>query len=61
MWTHGIDRAYKAKPRTMAAYTSYIVRQGDHLEKLAHLLGFDAVKVWGDPKNADLKTLRYQG
>jgi len=45
----------------MAAYTSYIVRQGDHLEKLAHLLGFDAVKVWGDPKNADLKTLRYQG
>jgi hypothetical protein len=45
----------------MAAYQSYIVRQGDHLARLAHLLGFDAAKVWNDPKNAELKARRGDG
>jgi Putative peptidoglycan binding domain len=36
----------------------YIIRQGDYLLKVSHLLGFDPDKVWNDPKNADLKASR---
>ncbi|MBW2525496.1 MAG: peptidoglycan-binding protein [Deltaproteobacteria bacterium] len=36
----------------------YVIKHGDYLTKLAHLLGFDAQTVWNDPKNADLKELR---
>jgi hypothetical protein len=36
----------------------YIIKQGDYLTKLAHLMGFDAVAVWNDGKNAELKALR---
>jgi len=36
----------------------YVIKQGDYLLKVAHLLGFDADKVWSDPKNAELKTKR---
>jgi hypothetical protein len=36
----------------------YVVRAGDYLSKLSHSLGFDADKVWGDAKNADLKKAR---
>jgi hypothetical protein len=39
----------------------YVIRQGDHLLKLAHQLGFDADAIWGDAKNADLKSLRGDG
>jgi hypothetical protein len=38
--------------------TPYIVRQGDYLAKLAFVKGFDADKVWNDPKNEELKKLR---
>ncbi|MEO7331675.1 MAG: peptidoglycan-binding domain-containing protein [Minicystis sp.] len=37
---------------------AYVVRPGDYLQKLAHVLGFDAVAVWDDPKNAALKAQR---
>jgi hypothetical protein len=37
---------------------AYVVRPGDYLQKLAHVLGFDADAVWNDPKNADLKGQR---
>jgi len=36
----------------------YVIKQGDYLSKLAHLLGFDAQTVWNDPKNAELKEQR---
>lgn len=36
----------------------YIVRQGDYFTKLAHTRGFDADKIWNDPKNEDLKKKR---
>lgn len=36
----------------------YVVKQGDHLTKLAHKLGFDADTVWNDSKNAELKKTR---
>ncbi|HVY46199.1 MAG TPA: peptidoglycan-binding protein [Minicystis sp.] len=36
----------------------YVIRQGDYLAKLAHAMGFDAKKVWDDPKNAALKASR---
>jgi len=36
----------------------YVIKQGDYLTKLAHLLGFDAETVWNDPKNAELKEQR---
>ncbi|MGH7298491.1 MAG: hypothetical protein ACRELB_26360, partial [Polyangiaceae bacterium] len=36
----------------------YVVRQGDHLRRLAAQNGFDADTVWNDPANCDLKKLR---
>ncbi|MGO9342320.1 MAG: peptidoglycan-binding domain-containing protein [Acidimicrobiales bacterium] len=36
----------------------YVVRQGDHLRRLAADGGFDADTVWNDPANAKLKDLR---
>lgn len=36
----------------------YVIRQGDYLLKLSHLLGFDADQVWDDGKNAELKANR---
>jgi hypothetical protein len=36
----------------------YVVRQGDHLLRIAYDHGFDADAVWKDPDNAALKKLR---
>ena len=36
----------------------YVVRQGDHLVKLAYVHGFDAQEVWNHEKNATLKAKR---
>jgi hypothetical protein len=36
----------------------YVIKQGDYLTKLAHTMGFDGDAVWGDGKNADLKSAR---
>jgi hypothetical protein len=36
----------------------YVIKQGDYLKKLAHMLSFDADKVWNDSKNSDLKEKR---
>ena len=36
----------------------YVVKQGDHLAKLAFRYGFSATEVWDHPKNADLKARR---
>ena len=38
-------------------YRPYVVRQGDHLAKLAHTHGFDAEEVWGHEQNTDLRQL----
>jgi hypothetical protein len=35
-----------------------VVRQGDHLPKLAARMGFDANAVWNDPRNAELRARR---
>jgi hypothetical protein len=32
----------------------YVIRDGDHLLRLATSMGFDADSVWADPRNADL-------
>jgi hypothetical protein len=42
----------------IASVIPYVVRQGDHLQRLAYRMGFDANKVWNHPKNKDLRTLR---
>jgi hypothetical protein len=42
----------------MPAMDPYVVREGDHLKALANSMGFVADKVWNDPKNAALKSLR---
>jgi hypothetical protein len=36
----------------------YVIRQGEHLQQIAHRMGFDATKVWQDSKNDDLRKLR---
>ena len=36
----------------------YVIKQGDYLLKVSHLLGFDADEVWDDGKNAELKKTR---
>ncbi len=36
----------------------HVVAQGEHLEKLAFLHGFDAREVWKDPKNDAIRALR---
>jgi hypothetical protein len=36
----------------------YIIKQGDHLAKVAALYGFDGSQVWQDPKNGDLRSKR---
>lgn len=36
----------------------YIVRGGDHFERIAFERGFDAATVWDDPQNAQLKAQR---
>ena len=36
----------------------YVIRQGDYITKLGHTLGFDALSVWNDPKNAGLRDRR---
>jgi hypothetical protein len=33
----------------------YIVRQGDHLAKIAYQLGFNADTIWADPQNVQLR------
>jgi Putative peptidoglycan binding domain len=42
----------------MASMVPYVIRQGDHLSKLAARMGFDADTVWSAPKNANLRKLR---
>jgi N-acetylmuramoyl-L-alanine amidase len=37
----------------------YIVKQGDHLAKLAYKFGFDADAVWKDPQNEQLRQQGY--
>jgi len=37
---------------------TYVVRQGEYLEQIAHKIGFDAETVWGHEKNEDLRKLR---
>jgi N-acetylmuramoyl-L-alanine amidase len=36
----------------------YVIRTGEHLDKVALSLGFDLKKVWNDPANKDLRELR---
>jgi Putative peptidoglycan binding domain len=36
----------------------YVVRQGDHLTRLAYKRGFSAEDVWNHPQNADLNAIR---
>lgn len=36
----------------------YVVRQGDYLDRLAHVLGFDPDAVWSHDKNADISAQR---
>ncbi len=36
----------------------YVIKQGDYLLKIAHILGFDADLVWNGGQNAELKALR---
>lgn len=38
----------------------YVIRQGDYLVRLSHILSFDAEEVWNHPKNADLRKKRPQ-
>lgn len=40
------------------AMKTYVVRQGDYLEKLANQLGFDAGSVWNAGENAELRAKR---
>ncbi|APR74807.1 Hypothetical protein A7982_00153 [Minicystis rosea] len=42
----------------MASYKAHVVRQGDYLERLSHMMGFDAGEVRDDPKNAELSNFR---
>ncbi len=42
----------------MPTFSPYVVRQGDHLRQLAAKTSLDADTIWGNPANADLKTLR---
>jgi hypothetical protein len=42
----------------MGRMQPYVVKTGDHLDLLAHRMGFDADAVWNHSKNADLKRLR---
>ena len=39
-------------------FQPYVVKQGDHVDKLAFAYGFDADAVWNDGKNAELKSKR---
>ena len=39
----------------------YVIRQGDHLAKLAYLHGFEAMAVWQHDKNAELRQRRDPG
>ncbi len=36
----------------------HIVKQGEYLLKIAHEFDFDAVTVWNDAANEELRTLR---
>lgn len=36
----------------------HVVRQGEYLTKISHTLGFDAERVWNDPKNEALRKKR---
>lgn len=38
-------------------YRPYIVRQGDHLARLAYVHGFDAAEVWSHERNAELREM----
>jgi hypothetical protein len=42
----------------MAKMMPHIIRQGEYLDKLAFLKGFDADEVWNAPDNADLRARR---
>ncbi len=42
----------------MSSWIPYVVRQGDHLSKLAARHSFDADTVWQDARNADLRNQR---
>lgn len=47
-----------AAAQTDGELKPYVVRQGDYLEKLAFMHGFNAEKVWNDSKNAELRGRR---
>lgn len=38
-------------------YRPYVVRQGDHLARLAYIHGFDAAEVWNHERNAELRAM----
>jgi hypothetical protein len=38
-------------------YRPYIVRQGDHLTRLAYIHGFDAGEVWNHERNTELREI----
>src|SRR5262245_33961554 len=42
----------------MAEMIPYVIRPGDYLTRLASTRGFDAKKVWEDPKNDELRKRR---
>jgi hypothetical protein len=42
----------------MRAMVPYVVRQGDHLPKLAVRMGFDPEAVWNHPQNEKLRQIR---
>ncbi len=41
-----------------ADYRPHVVRQGEYVDRLAFMYGFDAAKVWDDGANAELKAKR---
>ena len=42
----------------MGSWSPYVIREGDHLPKLALRMGFDANAVWQSDENASLRKVR---
>jgi hypothetical protein len=56
----GVDRRRPRAPGrfVVGSWMPYVVRQGDHLAKVAVRMGFDADRVWNSDKNASLRERR---
>jgi hypothetical protein len=53
-----VGRAHRPRAERVDEMKAYVIKQGDYLTALAFRRGFDALTIWNDPANSDLRQQR---